>query len=197
MPKLIIGLGNPGAQYANTRHNIGFMVVDAQATEAKSNWKIWGPGSNSELAQLTLGGEKLILQKPLTFMNLSGQAVVAAAHFYKILPEDICVIHDELDLPFGDVRLKVGGGEGGHNGLKSISKCLSTGAYARIRMGVGRPPHVAMDPADFVLAPFGHADWTTVDDMIQRALRGIQAFTASPEAFKREMNTLNQKAKKD
>ena len=197
MPKLIVGVGNPGAQYANTRHNIGFMVVEAQATTSKSNWKIWGTGSNCEIAQATLGSEKIILQKPLTFMNLSGQAVVGAAHFYKILPEDICVIHDELDLAFGEVRLKVGGGEGGHNGLKSISKCLSDPGYARIRMGVGRPPHAAMDPADFVLAPFGHADWTTVDDMIQRALRGIAAFAAGPEAFKREMNTLNQKVKKD
>lgn len=193
--KLIIGLGNPGPQYAHTRHNLGFMAVEALASELGASWKIWGQGSHSEIAQATLKGEKVILQKPLTYMNLSGQAAVAAAHFFKILPDEILVIHDDLDLPFGDVRLKVGGGEGGQNGLKSITKSLSSSAYARVRMGIGRPPHAGMDPADWVLKPFGSADWTVVDNMVQRALQGIGAFASGPDAFKREMNTLNARPK--
>jgi PTH1 family peptidyl-tRNA hydrolase len=119
--KLIVGLGNPGSQYAQTRHNVGFMVVDRLAIDLRVDFKLWGQQRNCELAQATLEGEKIILIKPITYMNLSGQAAVAAAHFFKILPEDVCAIHDELDLPFGDVRLKIGGGEGGHNGLKSMT----------------------------------------------------------------------------
>ncbi len=193
--KLLIGLGNPGPEYAETRHNIGFITVTKLAEELKADWKLWGPAKNCELAQATQAGEKIVLLKPLTFMNLSGQAAVAAAHFFKILPEDICAIHDDLDLPFGDVRLKVGGGTGGNNGLKSMTQCLATPEYARIRMGIGRPPHAAMDPADYVLGRFGTADWSTVDDMIQRAHRAVAAFMGGPEAFAREMNSLNRKKK--
>lgn len=195
--KLIVGLGNPGPQYAQTRHNLGFMVVDKLAEELGVSFKLWGPGSQSDMAQGSYKGEKVILLKPLTFMNLSGQSAVAAAHFFKILPEDVVAIHDELDLAFGDVRLKVGGGEGGHNGLKSLTKCLSTPNYARVRMGVGRPPHPGMDPADWVLKAFGSSDWTEVDSMIQRALQGLAAFVAGPDAFKRQMNTMNQRPKKE
>jgi peptidyl-tRNA hydrolase, PTH1 family len=194
--RLIIGLGNPGPQYAQTRHNVGFMAVDKLAGDLRADWKLWGQSRNCELAQSSLGSEKVVLLKPITFMNLSGQAAVGAAHFFKILPDEICVIHDDLDLPFGDVRLKVGGGDGGHNGLKSVTKSLSSPLYARIRMGVGRPPHPQMDPADFVLAPFGNADWTMVDDMIEKALRGVTAFVGGEAAFTREMNALN-KRKKD
>ena len=189
--KLIIGLGNPGAQYAETRHNIGFMAVDELADREKAMFKLWGQPKNSEIADVTIKGEKLLLQKPITYMNLSGQAALAAAAFYKILPEDICAIHDELDLPFGDVRLKVGGGPGGHNGLKSLIQSLGFSNFARIRMGVGRPPHPAMDPADFVLKPFATADWPEVEDMVERAIRGILAFAAGPNAFGLEMNELN------
>lgn len=193
--RLIIGLGNPGPQYAQTRHNIGFMALDEFAKEHRADFKLWGPAKNCDLAQITVQGEKIILLKPLTYMNLSGQAAVAAAHFFKILPDEICAIHDEVDLPFGDVRLKVGGGAAGHNGLKSLTKCLSSEKYARIRMGVGRPSHPGMETADFVLAPFGSADWTTVDDMIQRALQGINAFISGPDQFLRAMNEMNKKKK--
>ncbi|MEW6056667.1 MAG: aminoacyl-tRNA hydrolase [Bdellovibrionota bacterium] len=193
--RLIVGLGNPGPQYASTRHNLGFMAADAFATQLKADWKLWGSSKNCDLIQTTYKDEKILLLKPLTFMNLSGQAVVAVAHFFKVLPEEICAIHDELDLPFGEVRLKIGGGEGGNNGLKSLSSSLSTSEYARVRMGIGRPPHPAMDPANYVLSPFGSGDWTAVEDMIQRALRGMEAFIAGPETFKREMNVLNRKTK--
>lgn len=191
--KLIVGLGNPGPQYAQTRHNIGWMAIDALAAKIKADWKLWGPGKISELAQGELAGEKILLVKPLTYMNLSGQSVVAVAGFFKVLPEDICAVHDELDIPFGDLRLKIGGGEGGHNGLKSMTKCLSTGQYARIRMGIGRPPHQGMDPADYVLGSFGSSDWPTVDDMVEKALRGIEAFCRGPQSFNREMNDANKR----
>jgi PTH1 family peptidyl-tRNA hydrolase len=193
--KLIVGLGNPGAEYAQTRHNIGFMAVDRLVDELKLSWKMWGQGSNCEIAQGSIKGEKVLIQKPLTYMNLSGQAVVGAAHFFKILPEDIVALHDDLDLPFGDVRLKVGGGDGGNNGLKSLTKHLSTGEYARIRMGIGRPSHPDMDPSDFVLSPFGKADWTMVEDMVQRAIRAIDAFAAGPQEFQRAMSSMNRARK--
>ncbi|MBI3542908.1 MAG: aminoacyl-tRNA hydrolase [Deltaproteobacteria bacterium] len=193
--RLIIGLGNPGQQYASTRHNLGFMVADKLASDLKADFKLWGPGKICDLAQTSLGGEKILLLKPLTFMNLSGQAAVAVASFFKVLPDEIVAVHDEVDLPFGDVRLKIGGGEGGHNGLKSLTKSLSSAQYARIRMGVGRPPHPGMETADFVLAPFGNADWPTVDDMVERAIQGITAFAKGNDAFTREMNRLNQKKK--
>ena len=193
--KLIIGLGNPGPEYAETRHNIGFMAISKFAEVLKADWKLWGPAKNCDLAQATVDGEKVILLKPLTFMNLSGQAAVAAAHFFKILPEEICVLHDDLDLPFGDVRLKIGGGAGGNNGLKSLTQCLATPEYARIRLGIGRPPHAGMDPSDHVLGRFGPADWIMVDDMIQRALTATAAFIDGPKAFTNEMNSLNRKKK--
>lgn len=195
--KLIVGLGNPGPEYAQTRHNLGFMALDALADEMDFSFSLWGQPKNCDLAQITIRGEKVALLKPLTYMNLSGQAAVQVAHFFKILPNEICVLQDEIDLPFGDVRLKVGGGDGGHNGLKSLTKSLSSPAYARVRMGVGRPPHPEMDPADFLLSPFGSQDWPTVEDMIQRALRGINAFVAGPEAFTREMNALNKRKKEE
>lgn len=194
--KLIVGLGNPGPQYATTWHNVGFMVIDNLARELKTSFKVWGPGSNSELAQAELKDEKILLQKPLTYMNLSGQAAVAAAHYFKVLPEDILVIHDDMDLELGDVRLKIGGGDAGHNGLKSLTKSLSTNAYCRVRLGIGRPRHAEMDPKDHVLGQIRDADLTAVEDMIQRAIRGIQAFASGPDAFNREMNTLNRREKK-
>jgi PTH1 family peptidyl-tRNA hydrolase len=195
--KLIIGLGNPGPEYAKTRHNIGFMTMDEVADEISADWKLWGPGKICEMAEATSQGEKLILLRPQTYMNLSGQAAVAVASYYKILPDEICVIHDEVDLPFGEVRLKVGGGDAGHNGLKSLTKCLSSNMYSRIRMGVGRSEHPEKETADHVLSAFGSADWTTVDDMIQRALQGVRAFAAGPDNFLREMNSMNKRPKKE
>ncbi|MBI2605901.1 MAG: aminoacyl-tRNA hydrolase [Deltaproteobacteria bacterium] len=189
--RLIVGLGNPGRDYENNRHNVGFMAVDAFVHELGETWKFWGPGKNSEVAQASIDGEKIIFQKPLTFMNLSGQAVVAAATFFKVLPEDICAVHDDLDLPFGEVRLKAGGGDGGHNGLKSLTKALTSPDYARVRMGIGRPPHPGMDAAAFVLQDFSNSEFDTVDAMIGHAIQGMKAFAGGGEKFRLEMNTLN------
>jgi PTH1 family peptidyl-tRNA hydrolase len=191
--KLIIGLGNPGAQYSQTRHNIGFIVVDQFVRDLKTDWKLWGPGKNSDLAQSQIGSEKIIILKPLTYMNLSGQSASAVASFFKIPPDEICVLHDDLDIPFGEVRLKVGGGDGGHNGLKSLTQQLGTPKYSRIRLGIGRPPHPQMDTADFVLSPFSNSDWSTVDSMVDKSLQAVRAFTESNQAFMKAMNTFNKK----
>lgn len=191
--KLIVGLGNPGSKYETTRHNIGFMVVDAFAHDLNESFRIWGDGKIAELCQINLKGDKFLLLKPLTYMNLSGQAVITAAAYFKILPENVCVIHDDLDIPFGDVRLKVGGGDGGHNGLKSITQQFGTSEYARIRMGIGRPEHPAMDVADFVLQSFKDSQWDTVDQMIDLGIGAMNAFFEGSEKFKREMNSMNQR----
>lgn len=166
-PALIVGLGNPGPQYEKTRHNVGFMVADALAGRiggAFSSHK----KSNSEIVQARLGSRSVVIAKPRTFMNLSGQPVAALARFFSIEPANIVVVHDELDIDFGALRLKLGGGEGGHNGLRSISQHLSTKDYLRVRVGVGRPPG-RMDPASFVLKPFSAAERKDLGVVVEEA----------------------------
>jgi len=171
MTWLIVGLGNPGSQYARNRHNIGFMVVDALA----SGWKAKFGG---ETTTSTLGGEKVVLLKPLEFMNLSGFATQKAAAFHGIDVAQIVVVHDEIDLPFGTVRLKSGGGHGGHNGLRSIQEQLGDPGFARLRMGVGRDPNArpgAKDAAGWVLGDFPSAHGKYVDAMIAAAREDLEA----------------------
>ncbi|RJQ71654.1 aminoacyl-tRNA hydrolase [Pseudonocardiaceae bacterium YIM PH 21723] len=148
---LIVGLGNPGPQYVGNRHNIGFLVLDELADRAGGRFKAHKSGA--EIVEGRLAGTRVVLAKPRSFMNVSGGPVAGAARFYKVEPASVIVIHDELDLDFGTIRLKQGGGEGGHNGLRSISKSLSTRDYLRVRFGIGRPPG-RMDPADYVLRDF-------------------------------------------
>ena len=150
---LIVGLGNPGPEYEKTRHNIGQMVVDELAREVGGGFKKHGRARAQVLeGRLGIGGPKVVLAKPLTYMNTSGGPISALASFLKVPSARILVIHDDMDLPAHTLRLKIGGGEGGHNGLKSLSQHLGTRDYARLRIGVGRPPG-RMDPADYVLAP--------------------------------------------
>ncbi|MDI9895015.1 aminoacyl-tRNA hydrolase [Rhodococcus sp. IEGM 1381] len=166
-PALIVGLGNPGPQYEKTRHNVGFMVADALAGRiggAFSSHK----KSNSDIVQARLGRRSVVVAKPRTFMNLSGQPVAALARFFSIDAANIAVVHDELDIDFGALRLKLGGGEGGHNGLRSISQHLSTKDYLRVRVGVGRPPG-RMDPASFVLKPFSAAERKDLGVVVEEA----------------------------
>ncbi|WP_190818755.1 aminoacyl-tRNA hydrolase [Saccharopolyspora pogona] len=148
---LIAGLGNPGPRYAGNRHNIGFLVADELADRIGGKFKAHKAGA--EVVEGRLAGARAVLVKPRSFMNLSGGPVAGAVKFYKAPPESLIVIHDELDLPFGTIRLKRGGGENGHNGLRSISKSLGTRDYVRVRFGIGRPPG-RMDPADYVLKDF-------------------------------------------
>ncbi len=146
---LIVGLGNPGAEYVGTRHNAGFMAVDALAE--KYSFSSWREKFDGLIAEGKIGEHKVILLKPQTFMNLSGNSVVKAAMFYKILPANIVVIHDDMDLEVSKLRAKTGGGTGGHNGLKSIDAHI-TNAYHRIRLGVGHPKKE--DTINYVLSGF-------------------------------------------
>jgi peptidyl-tRNA hydrolase, PTH1 family len=148
---LIVGLGNPGPRYEGNRHNIGFLVADELADRIGGKFKAHRSGA--EVVEGRLGGTRAVLAKPRSFMNLSGGPVAGVTKFYKVAPESLIVIHDELDLPFGTVRLKRGGGENGHNGLRSVTKSLGTKDYLRVRFGIGRPPG-RMDPADYVLKDF-------------------------------------------
>ncbi len=135
--KLIVGLGNPGSEYASTRHNVGWMVIDKLAEQFGA--RAWQGKFKGRYSASTIDGAKVGFLKPETFMNLSGESVRAAMDFFKITPADVIVIHDELDLDFGDIRTKVGGGTAGHNGLKSIKQHLGTLDFARVRFGVGHP----------------------------------------------------------
>jgi len=156
---LILGLGNPGPEYAATRHNIGHLVVDLLAARAGVQFKKM-PRINAVIAETRLSpipAPKVVLAKTLTYMNQSGGPTTALARYYRIPPENIIVIHDDVDLPFGAIRLKIGGGEGGHNGLRDISKALGTRDYYRVRLGVGRPPG-NQDTANHVLNRFSAAE---------------------------------------
>ncbi|EHR52708.1 peptidyl-tRNA hydrolase [Saccharomonospora marina XMU15] len=148
---LLVGLGNPGPRYEGNRHNIGYLVLDELAARVGGKFKAHKSGA--EVVQGLLAGRKAVLAKPRSFMNVSGGPVAGAARFFKVPADGIVVVHDELDLPYGSVRLKFGGGAGGHNGLRSIAKSLGTGDFYRVRFGIGRPPG-RMDPADFVLKDF-------------------------------------------
>lgn len=154
-PLLVVGLGNPGPRYAANRHNVGFLVVDELAARVGGKFKAHKGGA--EVLECRLAGRRVALAKPRSFMNLSGGPVVATARFYKVDPANLIVVHDELDLPYATVRLKLGGGENGHNGLRSISQSLGTRDYLRVRFGIGRPPG-RMDPADFVLRDFSSTE---------------------------------------
>jgi len=152
---LIAGLGNPGPQYAGHRHNAGFMVAEVLA--ARMGVTLRRDRSGAAVATGLLAGVPVTLARPLTFMNLSGRPVAALRAFYKIPPERVLILHDELDLPFGVVRLKLGGGDNGHNGLRSVTAALGGPGYHRTRIGIGRPPG-RMDPAVFVLRDFSPAE---------------------------------------
>jgi PTH1 family peptidyl-tRNA hydrolase len=151
--RIFAGLGNPGSAYAMNRHNVGFMVVDHIAVRyGFSPWKQKGPSLTSKGS---IGSEKIILVKPQSFMNRSGLPIADIVRFHKIDPNDVFVFHDELDLAVGKVRVKVGGGHGGHNGLRDIDRHLGLN-YWRVRIGIGRPPHEAVEVKAWVLADFNH-----------------------------------------
>ena len=157
---LVVGLGNPGPTYASTRHNIGAMVIDemvAQNSEKLTRHK----RALADVCETRVGGTQVVLVKPLSYMNESGGPVKALAKFYKVPSEQIIVLHDELDIPLAAIRVKLGGGDNGHNGLKSIRSALGSGDWFRIRLGIGRPPG-QQDPADFVLRNFSGAEASDV-----------------------------------
>jgi peptidyl-tRNA hydrolase, PTH1 family len=191
---IVAGLGNPGARYEGTRHNIGFAVIDLIAER-------WGRPAfrekfRAEVALVEMPGNsgsgKVYLLKPQTFMNLSGESVQPAAAFYKHAPEEVLVIHDELDLPLGRLQLKVGGGSGGHNGLKSVSERLGTAEYKRLRLGIGRPPvDFRGSPADFVLQAFAAFEGPQVQELVSRAADAVELLVK--EGISTAMNQINRR----
>jgi PTH1 family peptidyl-tRNA hydrolase len=169
---LIVGLGNPGAEYARHRHNLGFMVVDRLASDTEAD--SFRSRFSGEIARAWLGDEDALLLKPMTYMNLSGDSVQPCAAFYKVGPENIVVVHDELDVPFGELRLKRGGGHAGHNGLRSIIQRLGTNEFSRIRVGIGRPaPGFRGDNADWVLTGFSPEEREKLPATLKQAAKSV------------------------
>lgn len=166
-PLLVVGLGNPGPQYAKTRHNVGFMVADLLAARMGAAFKVH-KRSGAEIVTGRLGHRPIVLAKPRTYMNESGRHVGPLANFYSVAPGDVIVIHDELDVDFGRIRLKLGGGEGGHNGLRSIANALGTKNFQRVRIGIGRPPG-RKDPAAFVLETFSSPERPEIPVICEQA----------------------------
>ncbi|GEA81259.1 aminoacyl-tRNA hydrolase [Cellulomonas uda] len=185
-PWLVVGLGNPGPQYAGNRHNVGQMVLDELARRTGSSFGARASGLLSRrpqaaVAEARLGtlpggapGPRVVLAKPTTYMNVSGGPVAALARYYDVPLERVVMVHDELDIPFADVRLKRGGGEGGHNGLRDTTKALGSKEYVRVRVGIGRPPG-RQDPADFVLKDFSKTEAKDLDWLVDRAADAVEA----------------------
>jgi PTH1 family peptidyl-tRNA hydrolase len=190
--KLVAGLGNPGREYAGNRHNVGFMVIDALAQEAGlvfSQQKF-----EAEYAQGQVAGEKAVLLKPQTYMNLSGQSVVPALRFFKVATNDLVVVHDELDLPLGRLQVKSGGGTGGHNGLKSIAGLLGDEGFVRIRVGIGKPQvpgEKRSQVVGHVLGDFAKDEQKAADEAIARAVAAVKAVLS--QGAQTAMNEFNRK----
>nr|WP_084796228.1 aminoacyl-tRNA hydrolase [Pseudonocardia asaccharolytica] len=175
-PALVVGLGNPGPGYAETRHNVGFRVVESLATRAGGG-RFGKHRSNADVLEGRLGGRRVVLAKPRTFMNLSGGPVAGLLKYFSVPAEELVVVHDDLDLGFGVVRLKRGGGEGGHNGLRSISGSIGTRDYLRVRFGIGRPSG-RQDPADFVLKRFSATERKELELAVDLAADAVEALLA-------------------
>ena len=176
-PWLVVGLGNPGREYAGNRHNVGFLVADLLGTRVGARFSRHRKAV-AEVAEGRLGvgvdAPRLVIAKPLTYMNLSGGPVAGLAQFYKVPVGRIIAVHDELDIPYGQLRLKIGGGEGGHNGLRSMSRSLGSKDYVRVRFGIGRPPG-RQDPADFVLKRFSGAEAKELEFAVDLAADATEA----------------------
>ena len=169
---LIVGLGNPGGQYENTRHNAGFRVADELGE--RGGFSIQRVKFKALTAAAVVGGQGVLVMKPSTYMNLSGEAVGEAARFYKLSPDRVLVISDDVDLPLGKLRLRTGGSAGGHNGLKSIIQHLGTDRFPRLKVGVGGKPHPDYDMADWVLGKLTGEDKKVMDEAVRRAADAIE-----------------------
>ncbi|MEY9878080.1 PTH1 family peptidyl-tRNA hydrolase [Streptacidiphilus sp. MAP12-33] len=184
-PWLVVGLGNPGGQYEGNRHNIGFMVADLLAERVGGKFK--AHKSRAQVLEGRLAGQRVVLAKPMSFMNLSGGPVVALRDFYKSGVDRLIVIHDELDIEYATLRLKRGGGDNGHNGLKSITKSLGP-EYLRVRAGIGRPPG-RMEVADFVLRDFSSSERKELPWFVDRGADAVEALIQ--EGLERAQSTYN------
>ncbi|MBM7117832.1 aminoacyl-tRNA hydrolase [[Archangium] primigenium] len=190
--KLICGLGNPGREYERHRHNIGFMAVETLLPRARA--ELHQGKFQAHVGQGTLGGEKVIFLEPQTYMNLSGRSVAEAARFYKIAVPDVLIIHDELDLDFGRLQLKAGGGSGGHNGLKSTVQCLGEDGFIRLRLGIGKPqgPNAKERVAGYVLSNFDDGERRQLDDLLAQAADAAETWVR--DGLSTAMNRFNKRA---
>jgi PTH1 family peptidyl-tRNA hydrolase len=170
---LVAGLGNPGPGYAGHRHNVGQMALAELADRVSGTFKNHKANASVAEARITPGGAKLVLAKPNTYMNLSGGPVAALLRFYKLDASRLIVLHDELDIPFDTIRIKTGGGHGGHNGIRDIAAAIGTADFARVRIGIGRPPG-RQDAADYVLTPFSKAEREVLPSVLSDAVDAIE-----------------------
>jgi PTH1 family peptidyl-tRNA hydrolase len=195
-PWLVVGLGNPGSRYSGNRHNVGAMVADRLAGELGGRFSAHRGQTDlieGRLAPLgSVPGPRVLLAKPRSYMNVSGPPVVSLVRFFRVPCERLLVIHDELDLPFGELRLKRGGGEGGHNGLRSISQSLGSRDYCRLRIGIGRPPG-RMDPADFVLRDFSGSEREEVPVVLVEAADVVTGVLR--DGWERTQNVVNTRSR--
>jgi PTH1 family peptidyl-tRNA hydrolase len=171
---LVVGLGNPGGQYENTRHNAGFLTADELARRGR--FAIQRLKFKALTAAVEISGHGVLMMKPTTFMNLSGEAVGEAARFYKIPPDHVLVISDDVSLPLGKLRIRTGGSAGGHNGLKSIIQHLGADQFPRVKVGVGEKPHPDYDMADWVLGKFQGEDKKVMDEAVKRAADAVECY---------------------
>jgi PTH1 family peptidyl-tRNA hydrolase len=183
---LVVGLGNPGPGYVGNRHNVGFMVVDLLAQRMGGRFK--RHKSHAEVVEGRLSGTRAVLAKPRSYMNESGGPVTALRDFFKVPLDRLVVVHDELDLPFGRLRIKLGGGDNGHNGLRSLRRSLGSGEFHRVRFGVGRPPG-QMDAASFVLRDFSGPERKEIEFLVDRAADATEALVT--EGLERAQNSFN------
>jgi PTH1 family peptidyl-tRNA hydrolase len=175
-PALVIGLGNPGPDYADTRHNSGVGVLELLA--ARAGGRFSRHRSGADVLEGRLAGRRVVLARPRTYMNVSGGPVAGLVRYFGVPVDDLVVVHDDLDLGFGVIRLKRGGGEGGHNGLRSISRSVATKDYCRLRVGIGRPPG-RQDAADFVLSDFSGVERKELEFLVDRAADAVEAVVAN------------------
>lgn len=191
---IVVGLGNPGDRYTDDRHNIGFRVVDALLQQAEGSWQT--SRFQSLLAKVHCGtaDQHALLVQPQTYMNLSGEAVSPLCHFYHTEPSHVLIVHDELELPFGRIQLKRGGGESGHRGLLSISDSLGSRNYLRLRFGIGRPPTSDVQIADYVLSSFSEQEEVELPDLIEHAVAAIRCCCVEGE--NKAMNRFNSRRQK-
>src|SRR3954470_916311 len=171
-PWLVVGLGNPGPGYAGTRHNAGALVADILAERARASYK--SHKARADVVETRFGAERVVIARPRAYMNESGGPVAGLRDFFKVPLDQVIAVHDELDLPYGALRLKLGGGDNGHNGLKSLRRSLGSGDFYRVRVGIGRPPG-RQDPADWVLREFSGTERKELDLIVERAADAVES----------------------
>lgn len=190
--RLVVGLRNPGPDYELTRHNVGFEAVSEVLNRRGNSWGKAPSRLRGQVAQVGVGDERVLYLAPVTFMNESGMSLRATLDYYGLDTDDLLVVHDDIDLPFGRLRLQVGGGSGGHNGIRSVESALSTNEFSRLKIGVGRPP-ASMDPADFVLRRFTKSERNEVDLIVSDAADVIELWPSQP-AKAQELAALRDRA---